>query len=113
MRRTSIHVVLVFCLFLVAAVSAGSAGSAGSAPPGQSAPVNLSPPSLSGGAVVGQSLSAGVGSWGGPTVSFAFQWLRCDAGGGGCGAIAGAGGSSYLLGAAEVGGTVRVTVTAA
>src|SRR5439155_516589 len=41
-----------------------------------------------------------------------YQWSRCDSAGNGCVAISGATGQSYLLASADVGATMRVTVTA-
>ena len=76
------------------------------------APANSVLPSLSGSPVQGQSLVANPGSWtGSPAPSFAYQWQRCNSSGAGCVSVTGATGSSYLLGSADVGGTVRVVVT--
>ena len=76
------------------------------------APANSVLPSLSGSAIQGQSLVANPGSWtGSPAPSFAYQWQRCNSSGAGCVSVTGATGSSYLLGSADVGGTVRVVVT--
>ena len=50
------------------------------------APVNTVRPTISGTAQVGQSLTAGPGSWTGTQpITFAYQWQRCDAGGAACG----------------------------
>ena len=45
-------------------------------------------------------------------LSFAYQWQRCDTGGGTCTAIGTATGSAYTLQSADVGDTIRVVVTA-
>jgi hypothetical protein len=75
-------------------------------------PVNTAAPSVSGTARDGQSLTSSPGSWSGtPTVAFARQWRRCDSSGNGCADIAGATGASYTLVAADVGSTLRVSVT--
>jgi hypothetical protein len=75
-------------------------------------PSNTSPPSISGTAQDGQTLSASAGSWSGtPPIGFAYQWRRCDSGGGSCADISGAGGQSYTLTSTDVGSTIRVTVT--
>jgi hypothetical protein len=75
-------------------------------------PSNTSPPSIAGTAQDGQTLSAAAGSWSGtPPIGFAYQWRRCDSGGGSCADINGAGGQSYALTSADVGSTIRVTVT--
>lgn len=79
----------------------------------QQAPSNTSPPTISGSAVEGQTLAASSGSWSGATpMTFAFQWQRCNAEGAECAAIAGATGTTYTLGNADVGRRLRVLVTA-
>jgi hypothetical protein len=80
---------------------------------GPGAPVNLAPPQLSGVANLGQLLSASPGAWSGNPTSFSYQWERCSRRGARCVPIAGAGAASYLLAALDVGGTLRVSVTAA
>jgi hypothetical protein len=80
-----------------------------SSPPGQQSPSNVVAPSVSGSAVAGQTLTASTGSWSGSGIKYAYQWRRC---GNGCVSVAGATGSSYLLGAPDVGYTLEVVVTA-
>jgi len=75
-------------------------------------PANTSPPTISGSPQVGQTLTAGTGSWTGNPTSFSFQWQRCDAGGASCVVISGATAGTYVLGSADLGSTVRVAVTA-
>jgi hypothetical protein len=66
---------------------------------------------ISGAAVEGQTLTVVSGVWGGfPAPELSYQWLRCDQSGGGCVPIVGATAGGYVLGAADVGGTVRVSV---
>jgi hypothetical protein len=49
------------------------------------APVNSSPPSISGTAQVGQVLTADPGSWTGTQpISYGYQWRRCDSAGANC-----------------------------
>jgi hypothetical protein len=61
----------------------------------------------------GEALSADPGSWNGTgTLTYAYQWQRCDATGDNCLNIAGATASQYTPTAADVGSTVRVVVTA-
>ena len=79
---------------------------------GTTAPVNTSPPVVTGTAQDGQTLSASTGSWSGSPTSYAFQWQRCDSSGGACANVAGAAASSYSLSSTDVGSTLRVTVTA-
>ena len=74
-------------------------------------PTNSVPPSISGTAQEGQTLTAAVGNWADAT-SFAYRWRACDASGNNCVDIADATGSTYLLKASDIGGTVRVVVTA-
>ncbi len=97
------------------AVGSSSASSAQTATvaPIPVAPSNTSPPTISGTAQEGQSLTADPGTWSGTQpISFVYQWRRCDAGGASCNDINGATGQSYTLVSADVGATLRVSVTA-
>lgn len=77
------------------------------------APVNTAEPIISGTAKEGNTLTASTGTWtSSSTITYSFQWLRCDAQGLGCSNIGGANTSHYQLRAADVGHTVRVRVTA-
>src|SRR5947209_3952888 len=77
------------------------------------APVNTAEPKVSGTPQVGETLSASTGSWtSASTITYSYQWRRCDAQGNGCANIGGADGSSYLVRAADNGDTLRVRVTA-
>jgi hypothetical protein len=70
-------------------------------------------PAGGGAAHDGQTLSADPGSWNGTgTLIYTYQWQRCDANGANCQDIPGATQSTYTPGAADVGGAVRVVVTA-
>ncbi|MEA3511429.1 MAG: carboxypeptidase regulatory-like domain-containing protein, partial [Actinomycetota bacterium] len=65
---------------------------------------NVSVPSVSGVAKVGELLSGDRGSWSGTEpISYAYQWLRCDSGGSSCVAVSGATGLSYLLVSGDAG----------
>jgi hypothetical protein len=76
-------------------------------------PKNTTPPSIAGTAAEGELLTASAGGWGGyPAPSFGYQWERCDASGGGCVAIEGVSEATYSVGAADVGSTLVVVVTA-
>jgi hypothetical protein len=71
------------------------------------------PPSISGTAQLGSTLTASPGTWkGSQPITFTYQWLRCDANGGACGNIGGAATSTYLLASADVGHAIRLRVTA-
>jgi fibronectin type 3 domain-containing protein len=76
-------------------------------------PSNTAPPTITGTARDGQTLTASTGSWSGtPPLSYGYQWASCDRMGEGCIDIDGAASSTYLLGHGDVGTTLRVTVTA-
>jgi hypothetical protein len=74
-------------------------------------PAATAPPVLSGPAGVGRTLSTSTGRWNTDS-SFAYQWMRCTAGGSGCTPIAGATKTTYLLGAADAGHTLEARVAA-
>jgi hypothetical protein len=76
-------------------------------------PVNTALPKISGTAQDGQTLTATSGTWtSASTITYAYQWRRCDALGNGCSNIGGADSSSYLARNPDVGKTLRVRVTA-
>ena len=75
------------------------------------APVNTSRPTITGEAIVGQTLVASAGSWSGTTpITFAFVWKRCDRSGGNC--YGNATGRTWVVKNGDVGSTLRVQVTA-
>jgi hypothetical protein len=76
------------------------------------APVNLGPPSITGTAAQGQTLTAATGTWVGRPSAFAYQWQRCDASGANCVSIDGATAATYFVSPADAGMTLRVAVTA-
>jgi hypothetical protein len=77
------------------------------------APVNASPPRISGTANDGQKLKAFAGSWSGEKpIAYAYQWTRCEASGEECEEISSAGKRVYRVTSADVGHTLRVLVTA-
>jgi len=93
--------------------SAPTAAVAGSPPRPPTAPTNAAVPVVSGAAVVGTTLAAGTGAWAGEgPYSFAYQWLRCDAGGEQCAALPEATATGYLVVAGDAGARLRVRVTA-
>jgi hypothetical protein len=84
----------------------------------QNAPTALEAPKIGGEAKVGSTLSLVAGKWRGPSLSYEFQWLRCDAGvkagvEAGCGPISGATGDRYVPTVGDVGqrDVVRVIAT--
>jgi hypothetical protein len=75
-------------------------------------PENIAPPTISGIAEQGQTLTETAGSWTNSPTSSADRWERCNASGTGCAAIEGATGQSFTLVASDVGATIRVQETA-
>ena len=74
---------------------------------------NTAGPTVGGVARDGSTLTANPGSWNGtPTITYEYQWQRCDAAGANCVNIPGETGSTYTLTPADVGSTIRVLVTA-
>jgi hypothetical protein len=98
MKRALLALTVLAAVFAVPALAA--------------APQTTSPPTVEGKFQVGETVSAGTGSWSNNPTTFAFQWQRCSNSGSGCVDIAGATGRTYKLTAAEVDKTVRVLVTA-
>jgi Glycosyl hydrolase family 26 len=76
-------------------------------------PHNLTPPVVSGTAQVGKTLTSSTGTWSGTQpLTYAYQWLRCDAGGANCASIQGATAASYVVASTDKGSTLRSRVTA-
>ena len=78
----------------------------------QVAPVNTTAPTVSGTAKVGQTLTAGDGTWSNTPTSYAYQWLRCNGGGNSCVNVANGTQKTYTLVGVDSGNTMRVRVTA-
>jgi hypothetical protein len=76
----------------------------------QAPPQPTSPPTIEGRFQVGQTLTAGNGSWTNSPTSFTYQWQRCNSSG--CANITGATQRTYRLTTADVDRRVRVLVTA-
>ena len=111
MHRRRRRIALLVALLLTATTSAGSADSG--AAYGQQPPSATAAPTISGTLVSGSTLNATTGTWSGVSItSYAYQWKRCDLLGNGCTAISGATQTSYKLGSADVGTTLRFSVTA-
>jgi len=76
------------------------------------APVNTSPPTISGRPVEGETLTEHHGGWTNEPSAYEYQWERCSSTGTGCLPIEGATEQTYVLGSADVGHTLVVVETA-
>jgi hypothetical protein len=74
------------------------------------APTASSPPTISGTAKQGQSLTASPAAWSGAlsTAAYSYQWEDCNASGASCTGIAAATGQTYTPASSDVGHTIRV-----
>jgi CHAP domain len=71
-------------------------------------PVDTSPPSISGSASVGQTLTETHGAWTNDPTAYSYQWEDCDVSGESCSAISAATAQTYTLTATDLGHTIRV-----
>ena len=79
-------------------------------PPLEDPPTSNALPVVAGLPQEGQTLTASSGDWSGAQpIGYAYRWSRCSAT---CADLPGATGTSYAVGAADVGATLSVTVTA-
>jgi hypothetical protein len=92
----------------LAAVIAGICATAALA----AVPNNTTPPTITGSARQGQTLTASNGTWANNPSSFTYQWQRCSASGDNCTGIVSATNATYTPGAADVDNRLRVVVTA-
>ncbi len=77
------------------------------------APVDTTPPSISGAAIVGNILHTSHGTWtGSPSISYTYQWEDCNTEGKICSPVSKATSSSYTLTTSDLQHTVRVVVSA-
>ena len=98
---------------LAAAVTVAALLSAGAQARSTATPSNTTLPSVTGTAVVNETLTAVPGSWTGtPPITFALAWQRCDTGGGSCTPIPGQTGQTHVVTADDIGWTLRVLETA-
>ncbi len=88
-------------VFAVAGVAASAA-----------APVNTSPPTITGTAQEGHTLAGDKGTWSGKPTDYNYFWTRCNKGGNACSNISGANGATYTLTSADVDNTIRFKVEA-
>ena len=114
MRRLNAKRLASACTIAVASLAIGAivgrplTGSAAST----AAPSSTATPTISGTPQESSTLTASTGTWTGSPTGYAYAWSRCDQNGDACAAIAGATASTYAAVAADVGHTLRVTVTA-
>jgi len=100
-------------LLVGGALAVAATVSAGAEARSAAVPANVSPPTISGSAVSGETVTAGSGSWSGTLpITYGYEWQRCDAAGAACAPIAGATGVGYVVASDDVGSTLRVLVTA-
>jgi hypothetical protein len=98
----------------VAALVVAAFSALGHAAPA-TAPANQSPPTISGEAIVGQTLTASNGTWTGTEpIQYTYRWRRCNASGASCNDIGGNVGDqrTYDIKNNDEGFTLRVRVTA-
>jgi len=75
--------------------------------------VNTVAPTVSGTVGIGNTLTANHGTWtGSGTITYTYQWQRCNASGLSCVAISGATGSTYVVQSADGNNTLNFIVTA-
>jgi hypothetical protein len=81
--------------------------------PASGQPRNTQRPAIAGTLRANETLRANPGTWTGTQpISFSFQWLRCDPGGGNCLTLAGFNDDGYTLRDGDIGRSLRVQVTA-
>ena len=108
-RRRDAAAAVGLALGSLTLVVAGGAAATGA----DAAPMNTAQPTLTGTAQVGHALTVQSGSWSGTNpIVLSYQWKRCDTGGANCSDIAGATTQIYTLASADVGATLRISVTA-
>ena len=75
-------------------------------------PANTAPPTITGPAQQGQTLTELRGSWSNEPTGFKYQWLQCSSLGEGCLPIPAATGQTYVPAVGDVGHTIKVEETA-
>ncbi len=75
-------------------------------------PVSTAPPTITGTAQQGQTLSEVHGTWTNSPTGYSYEWLRCESSGSGCLAISTAKAQTYVPISADVAHTLKVQETA-
>jgi hypothetical protein len=75
-------------------------------------PTNTSPPTISGVAQPGQTLTEANGVWANSPTSFSYQWESCNSSGNACNAIGGATSQTYTVAGGDLGRTIVVQESA-
>src|SRR5262249_48594676 len=70
-------------------------------------PVNEAPPTITGTAQPGQTLTEAHGKWSNSPTSYAYQWQQCDSAGSSCASISGATKQTYEVTPGDVRPTMR------
>ena len=107
-QRIGLRGLVVLATMVVACGAAGAVALARSS----AAPSNTNPPTVSGTAREGGTLTASNGTWTNAPTSFAYQWRRCASDGTACGDISAATKQTYVPVAGDVSHTLRMEVTA-
>jgi hypothetical protein len=76
------------------------------------APAVIAPPTISGTAALGQTLTENHGSWNNNPTSYSYQWEDCDGAGSNCSPITGATAQTYVPTTTDDGHTLSVQETA-
>ena len=75
-------------------------------------PVNSSPPTITGTAQEGKTLTGNRGTWDNTPTDYNYSWRRCSKSGGSCSNISGATSLTYTLKGVDVDKTIRLRVVA-
>ncbi len=111
-RRRLLGIAIAIGASVALAATFGMYASAGGAA-SKATPSNSTPPTISGTAQPGSTLTVDKGVWAGTApLAYGYQWLRCDTTGGSCSSIIGETAATYLLKGVDLGTTLRVVVTA-